>query len=686
MTLRSLLPTLSLLSTLLLKAHQEEPSPDLMPDSVVTGKATNTVGEAVSASTSQADNEELSQRPVLRRGELLEVIPGFIATQHSGGGKANQYFVRGFNLDHGTDFHVGLDGMPANYRTHSHGQGYADINFIVPEFVERLDYFKGPINTACGDLANAGGAEYRLFDVLASGFFSVTYGSYDFARFLLADSWGIGKGHLSFGLEFTHEDGPWNRGNDYHRYNLFARYHEGDDENFWNITALAHRGDWNSSDQKPARAIADGTIGSFGTLDPTTGGDTTRHSLSTQFQRKNGNATTRLNAWGGYYDLELFSNFTYFLENEDRGDQFEQSESRVFAGFDLTHRLDHNLSGFHGQTTFGFQTRNDWINDIGLYLTEERNRYETVRQDDVFVGSYSLFVDHETRFNSWFRAGLGLRGDLFHFDVQSDLDANSGNETDAIFSPKLNLAFGPWNKTEVYLNAGYGFHSNDARGTTISVDPTDGVTPLDPVDPLVRTKGSEIGVRTAALSGVIATLNLWYLESDSELVYVGDAGTSEAGPASERWGVEATLYWRPSDWFTFDAEYAWTDARFVGVLSNEDQIPNAIEHTLSAGFTIGCEHGWFGAMRARYFSARPLEETGTFNSLNSFIVNARIGYRKEDWEISIDVLNLFDQYDRDIEYFYESRLNSEPSGARVSDIHFQPMEPRQARLNITYRF
>ena len=667
---------------LLTSAQDAFEDAEVLPEVEVIGKAEDILGKATSASFGQASHEELSQRPTLRRGELLEVIPGFISTQHSGGGKANQYFVRGFNLDHGTDFHVGVDGMPANYRTHSHGQGYADLNFIVPEFVQHVDYFKGPIKTSFGDLSTAGGANYRLFNVLPGGLFSATYGEYDYTRIVLADTWTVGRGDFSFGLEYTHEDGPWQRGNNYDRYNLFARYREGDDENYWNVTALSHFGDWNSSDQKPSRAIA--TIDRFGAVDPTTGGDTARHSLSTTLQRKEGNGTTRFNAWLGTYQLDLFSNFTYFLNDPIRGDQFEQSESRFFAGFNLSHRWDYEIQGRPSHTTLGFQTRNDWIDDIGLHLTQNRRRFDTIRQDDVFVGSYSLFLDHETRVNDWFRAGFGIRGDLFHFDVQSDLASNSGNESDGIISPKLNLAFGPWNETEVYLNAGYGFHSNDARGTTISIDPTDGITPLDPVDPLVQTRGAEIGLRTHAIRDLTASLGLWFLESDSELVYIGDAGTSEAGDASERWGVEAAIYWRPTEWFTFDAEYAWSDARFVNAPSGFDAIPNAVEHTLSTGITIGQNEGCFGALRGRFFSARPLEESGTFNSQSSFIVNSRLGYRRENWEISLDVLNLFDRDDRDIESFYKSRLPGETGG--VNDIHFQPMEPRQVRVNFVHRF
>ncbi|YCM43703.1 TonB-dependent receptor plug domain-containing protein [Verrucomicrobiaceae bacterium 227] len=673
--------SLFLLSTL--SAFGQEPI-EMLDPIVVTGKAEDLLGEVTSANEGRANNEELSKRPTVRRGELLEVIPGVIVTQHAGGGKANQYFVRGYNLDHGTDFHVGLDGMPANYRTHSHGQGYADINFIVPEFVDHLSYFKGPFNTSYGDLSTAGGAEYELYNRLPEGILSLTYGSDDYARFLFGDSWDLGAGALTFGIEYTHENGPWLQKNDYNRYNLFARYHQGDEDNYFNITGLAHTGKWNSSDQIPLRAVQDGSLDRFGSLDDSTGGDTSRYSLSTRWQRSDENSTTHLDAWLGTYDLELFSNFTYFLNDPVRGDQFEQNESRIFAGANLWHQWNYQLSGMESKTTLGFQTRHDFINDIGLYLTQDRERYRTIRQDDVNVSSYSLYLDHETRINDWFRAGLGLRSDLFQFDVESDLAANSGNETDSIFSPKLNFAFGPWNETEFYLNAGLGFHSNDARGTTLAIDPTDGVSPLDRVDPLVRTQGAEFGIRSHALNDVTATLAFWYLESDSELVYIGDAGTSEAGDASERWGIETAIYWRPHDWLTADLEYAFSDARFVGAPSGFDHIPNSVEHSVSAGLTLGNDLGWFGSLRARYFAPRPLEESGRIQSDSSFLVNGRIGYRKEDWEVSLDVLNIFDERDNDIEYYYESRLPGEAGG--VTDTHFHPTEPRQVRLNVSYHF
>lgn len=657
---------------------------DPLPEIIVYGKAEDLLGKADAATEGRASNEELSKRPTVRRGELLEVIPGVIVTQHAGGGKANQYFVRGYNLDHGTDFHVSVDGVPANYRNHAHGQGYADINFIVPEFVDHLDYFKGPFSTRYGDLSTAGGADYQLYDRLPTGILSMSYGSNDYTRILLGDSWDVGESSLSIGLEYTHEDGPWNRANNYDRYNFFARYHCGDLDNYFSVTALAHSGDWHSSDQIPERALDSGAVDRFGAIDETTGGDTQRHSLSTRWQRSDGHTTTHLDAWVGYYDLELFSNFTYFLNDPVRGDQFEQSESRFFAGAHLWHRWDYNLSGKESATTIGFQTRNDFIDDIGLYLTEERERFDTIREDDVYVGSYSLYADNQTQVTDWLRVGAGVRGDLFSFDVDSDLAANSGTETDAIFSPKLNLVFGPWNDTEFYVNAGYGFHSNDARGVTIAVDPTDGVTPLDSVDPLVRTKGAEIGMRTQALRDVTATVALWYLESESELVYVGDAGTSEAGDASERWGVEAAIYWRPESWLTADLEYAFSDARFVNAAPGMSEIPNSVDHAISAGVTLGEGNGLFGSLRARYFAPRPLEESGEIESASSFLVNGRVGYRKDDIEVSIDVLNIFDREDNDIEYFYDSRLTGEVGA--VADRHLHPVEPRQVRLNVSYTF
>ena len=676
--------TTCLLPLTALAQQAPAPEPAVTETVVVTGKAQNLLGNAPSASRGQANNAELSQRPVLRRGELLEAVPGVIITQHAGGGKANQYFLRGYNLDHGTDFNIALDGAPINFRTHAHGQGYADLNFLIPEFIEGLDYFKGPYFTELGDLSSTGGANYRLYHELPQGIASVTYGKNNYYRALLGDSFQLGPGVLTLGGEYTHEDGPWDRGDNYRRYNGFARYHTGDDKNYLDLTAMAYHGKWNSSDQLAQRAIDQGIVSKFGSLDDTTGGKSSRYSLALNWQERDATTTTKLDIWVGHYDLDLFSNFTYFLEDPVHGDQFEQKDNRWFGGVNATREWRYDLGSMPSKTTLGFQTRQDFIDGIGLYKTEARERLSTVREDDVYEGSYGLFVDQEIRLTDWVRVGAGVRGDLFNFDVSSNDARNSGDKWASKISPKARIVFGPWADTEFYLNGGLGLHSNDARGTVISVDPATGL-PADTVDALVRTKGAEFGIRSNLVPKLTSTIAFWLLESDSEFVYVGDAGATEAGPASRRYGIELSNYWRPTSWFTLDAEAAFSHARFTGVPDQESYIPGAIDTMGTAGLTIGKAEGWFGSLRARYFAPRPLEESGRIESKSSLQFNARLGYRQKNWEIALDCLNLFDRDDNDIEYYYESRLAGEPAAGKA-DIHLHPTEPRQLRLTATYHW
>lgn len=654
---------------------------------VITGKAENLIGVADTASKGQSDREELLKRPYLRRGELLEVVPGLIATQHSGAGKANQYFVRGYNLDHGTDFGIFVDGMPANYRAHGHGQGYADLNFLIPEFIERLDYEKGPFNPRLGDLTTAGAAEFSLVNSLDRGFAQLTLGEDQYFRTVFGHSVEAGAGTLTYGGEANYYDGPWLLESNARRYNGILRWHRGDDENFLNFTLLGYAGEWDSTDQVPERAITGGLIPRLGFIDPTVGGESQRYSLSMNWGRRCEDVLWRANAYLGYYDLDLYSNFTYFLDDPANGDQFRQSDQRVFFGGDLSATFeDRSLFGAETDYTLGFQTRNDAIWDLELARTRNRLDVNPIREDDVFTGNYSLYAGAETVWNDWFRTEAGFRGDLFFFDVDSDLPANSGSEWDGIVVPKLNLIFGPWADTEYYLNLGGGFHSNDARGVFTRIDPNDGVTPVAPVDPLVRTWGAELGARTQWTDCFTTTVALWWLHNDSELLYVGDAGNVEAGPDTSRYGVEMTAYWRPTDGFTFDAELALSEGRYDDIWSTGGPwIENQVPVVLSTGLTVGDGPGWFGALRARYFSERPLNATAGVNAEDSFQVNARVGYRWENCEIALDCLNLLDRADNDIEYYYASRLPGEPA-AGIEDIHLHPAEPRTLRATFSWFF
>jgi hypothetical protein len=660
------------LSILTIAASAQSPEIAELEALVVTGKAESLIGEAATASKGQANQEELADRPTLRRGELLEVVPGVIITQHSGDGKANQYFVRGYNLDHGSDFSIWMDGQPVNFVSHAHAQGWADLNPIIPELVEQLDYWKGPFHGQLGDLSTAGAAKFSFFDMLPEGIASVGVGEHNYYRGILADtidlsnpvvrretggskgslldmSSGGGRSGLTYALEYNYYDGPWDREGNSTRVNGFLKYFKESGQDKFSITAMGYDGKWDSTDQIPLRAIISGQIGRLGNLDNSVQGESSRYSLMAEWDRELANGRIHADAYVGYYDIDLFSNFTYFLVDPVNGDQFEQQEDRIFTGGEVRREWDF---GDKNKFTLGVQTRHDFVNDVGLYNTSNRVRNNAVRVDDVYVGNIGIYATADYHVNDWFRVQPGLRADGYHFDVESDNPANSGDKNDGIVSPKLSAIFGPWADTEFYANAGMGFHSNDARGVTITTDPVTGLA-ASPVDPLVRTYGYELGLRTEALPDVVSTLALFYLHSDSELIYVGDAGTSEAGPATKRYGIEWSTYWRPNDWLMIDNEVTFAEGKFIDV-GPADEIPGAVPITVNAGITVGKTEGLFGSLRGRFFGKRPLIEDGSVESSASFQVNGRIGYRKNDWEVAIDCLNLLDRKDNDIEYYGSS--------------------------------
>lgn len=651
---------------------------------VVEGRDTYLVGTAASASQGIVGTRELAERPLLRRGELLEVIPGVVVTQHSGDGKANQYFLRGFNLDHGTDFSVSVDGVPVNMRSHAHGQGYADINFLIPELVRQVDYNKGPFFAEVGDFSAAGAAEFRLVDALPRPFVSLMWGENSFARFVAGGTRNAGVAETTGAVEFTHNDGPWLLSEDANRFNGFARHHwiaNGDD---FRLTVMGYRGRWRSTDQIPLQAVETGALDRFGHIDPTDGGEAERVSVSFDARLKGASGTTQVNAYALYNGLNLFSNFTYFLDDPVNGDQFNQRERRAVLGGAATHAWSGSAFGAKSEFVVGGQGRVDEIGELGLHRTARRTRLATVREDVVSEASVGLFGRAETRWSDAVRTTAGLRWDGYRFKVQSNDARNSGTRLVDIVSPKLGAVFGPWNKTELYANAGYGFHSNDARGTTIHVDPADGATPVDRVDPLVRSRGVELGVRTAAVRGLVSSLTLWALDLDSELVFVGDAGGTEPTARTRRYGVEWANFWKATPWLALDADLALTHARYRDDPVS-DRVANSIDTVVTAGATVTSGAGWFGSVRARYFGPQPLIEDNSVRAPSSLTFNARTGWRTKDWEIAFDVLNLLDRASFDIAYFYASRWPRD-SAAAVDDIHLHPAEPRTFRLGVTRRF
>ncbi len=669
----------------------------LSADVIVTGTSTfrnvadvddpaaNLVGIAAAASQGAITAAQLEARPIMRVGEVLETVPGLIVSQHSGEGKANQYYLRGFNLDHGTDFSTTVAGVPVNTPTGAHAHGYADVSFLIPELVSGVQFKKGPYFADEGDFSAAGAANINYVNQLDRPILRVSAGNDGWGRIVGAASPRVAGGYLLGALEVNHNDGPWVRPDDYRKVNGVLRFSRGDNRNGFSLTGMSYWANWDATDQVPERAITSGLISRFGLLDPTDGGEADRQSFAAEFQRSNGPSSVRATGFVLRNSLNLFSNFTFFLDDPENGDQFEQAEKRVAAGGRITYRRLGHFLDRHTESAIGLQVRRDWLDPVGLYRTAARQRLSTTREDEVGQTMAGVYAQTEVEWTRTLRTTFGVRADRYQFDVTSDNPLNSGDGSDGLVSPKVGAIFGPWSGTEIYVNAGTGFHSNDARGAVITVDPASG-EPADRVTPLVRAKGAEVGLRTVRIRGLQSTATLWYLGIDSELLFVGDAGTTEAGRPSRRVGIEWTNYARLKPWLTLDADLAFTRARFTDDDPAGNRIPGALDRVVSAGVTFEPLDRFFGSIRVRHFGPRPLLEDASVTSNSTTIWNGEVGYRLSSTaRFVLEAFNLFDAEVSDIDYFYTSRLPGEPA-AGVDDVHLHPTLPRSARLGIQFSF
>jgi hypothetical protein len=669
----------------------------LNADVVVTGQRTfrniadmedpaaNLVGIAASASQGAITAAQLEVRPMMRPGEVLETVPGLIVSQHSGEGKANQYYVRGFNLDHGTDFSTTVAGVPVNTPTGAHAHGYTDTSFLIPELVSGVQFKKGPYFADEGDFSAAGAANINYVNQLDRASVSLSGGQDGWRRLFGAASPRVGAGYLLGAVEAGGFDGPWVRPDNYRKLNTVLRYSRGDNRNGLSVTGMGYWADWNATDQVPERAIASGEISRFGYVDGSDGGQADRQSLSAEFQRSSGPASLRASGFVLHNNLKLFSNFTYFLENPDRGDQFEQAEARTTVGGRLTYRRLGHFFDRHTESAVGAQVRRDWLDPVGLYRTAGRQRVGTTREDRVDQTIGGVYAQTEIEWARSIRTTVGMRADVYQFSVTSSTPENSGNGSSGLVSPKFGAAFGPWAGTEVYANAGMGYHSNDARGTVIRVDPASGEV-VDRVTPLVRAKGAEVGLRTVRINGLQSTVALWYLDLDSELLFVGDAGTTEPGRPSRRVGLEWTNYARLASWLTVDADFALSRARFRGDDPAGNYIPGALDTVISAGLAVEARRPLFGSVRVRHFGPRPLVEDASVVSRGTTLWNGELGYRlTSKARLVLELFNLFNADVSDIDYFYASRLSGESANG-VEDIHTHPALPRSARFGLQLSF
>jgi hypothetical protein len=703
----------------------------------VRGREDDLVGIAESATQGTVGAKEIEDRPILRSGEIMETIPGLIITQHAGGGKANQYFLRGFNLDHGTDFATFLDGMPLNLPSHAHGEGYSDMNTVIDELVQRVNYQKGPYYADVGNYGSAGNANLEFFKTLPGDFFQLEGGMYHDGRAIFGASQKLGAGNLLEGGEAYYDDGPWVHHDGFAKINSLVTYSRGGDANGFSITERTYHGKWNSSDQLAADAVP--SVGFFGALNPADGGNSGRYSLQGDWHHTGATSETNVMAYGFYYDLDLFSDFTYYLYDPIHGDQFEQHDTRWVGGFDASHTIFSQWWGRRVETTFGLELRNDWVSN-GLYRTE--NRIRTNKEDvlapypgepegflpaDTDVNRFtdtlgSFYVDHKIQWSRKLRTDIALRGDDDRGVLTSFSDArNSGSATKFLPSPKASVVIGPWADTEFYVQGGFSFHSNDVRGATQNYEP---VSPDFPypntltakIPLLIQTKGAETGVRTSAVPHLQSTLSLWYLHSNSELEQDGDTGGTVASEqSSNRYGVEWANYYTPRQHLAFDFDIADSRALFTEIDPDDATflttggrlcaansncsglvslgggsfeqgpggrwVPEAVGLVISSGATLHGYKGFSASLRLRDFGPRYLTSDAIYRSKTTELLNAEVGRKiNNTFRVSVEFLNLLNRRDHDIDYAYVSQI-SPTATPEFTDV-FHPVEPFQARLKI----
>lgn len=651
---------------------------------IVLGHQLNQIGKKLSAAEGTVGSTDIENRPVLRTGEILEFVPGMVVTQHSGSGKANQYFLRGFNLDHGTDFNSSIDGMPINMRTHGHGQGYTDLNFIIPELIGSIDYRKGAYYAEVGDFSGAGAAAFKLKNRLGDNMLAFTGGENNYGRLLGVGEIELTQGRLLVGAERQASDGPWTSLNeDIDKTAVNARYIKPLTDGNFTLTLMGYDNSWNSPDQIPARAVEQGIIDEYGSLNTTNGGKSSRYSLSSQWNNQLWNA----NAYAIHSDLQLIADFTYFLDDPINGDQYQQEDERNIYGGALSHHWESDWFDKPVSHLIGGEFRYDNIGKLGLYKTKAREYLSTVREDSVDEASGGVFAQSTLTVTEKFSAHLGGRYDYFVVDVNSNIDENTGDASQGKFSIKAGATYLFNDQLEAFLNAGQGFHSNDARGATLQVDPVT-LEAADAVELIVPSKGAEIGVRLFDQQRFNISTSLWYLESESELIFIGDAGHNEASRASKRTGVEvASYFWFDQVW-NLDVELAWTRARFSENTRSEGKyVDGSVPFVASTGISYGGNNstGWLGSLRYRYFGARVLESFDQIKANSTSTVNLGLGYRWDKTTIELEIHNLLDSDEHDIDYYYASRLPGEPAEG-IDDLHYHPAEPRTLRAKVEYRF
>jgi hypothetical protein len=634
---------------------------------MIFGRAEEQVGIAIAASEGTVGGADLLVRPLLRVAELLEAVPGMIAAQHSGTGKASQYFLRGFNLDHGSDFTTYIDDVQMNLRSHGHGHGYLDLNGLIPEIIERQEYRKGPYRADGSDFALAGASYMITLDSYDENWVAGEVGAYGWRRLATGGTFDAGKGDLTLVGQWKTYNGPWQQKEDLAHYTGFAKYVQPLSFGIFDFTMHGYHATWLPTEQIPERAIGTPICSDrFCALDTSATGETTRFIGSARVQGNN----WRANIFAQYYDWTMFSNPTYF-NADGTSAQIKQFDSRWSFGMkaEKTFIFDPDI-----ELKIGTEDRYDAISSVGVHETSARTFVNSLGEFGVNEGSLSAFGEATWMPLDGLRLMGGLRGDYYDFDVKAiDAAAYNGTGSDSMVSAKALAAYQLSDTVEIYANWGQGFHSNDARGV---------VHPTNPVPGLVRGSGQEIGARFQT-GDFQFTATYWWLDLDSELKFIGDSNSVEPSESSKRNGLELVAFWRPYEWLAIDGNFTLSNARFLNSPGAEF-VPGGFENAGQIGFSI-IQDEWEGSLRVRHLGPYPLVEDNSIREEGSTIVNARAAWKPGKWELYAEILNIFDSRDEDIAYFYESYLpaiDAAPVAGRLSRV----VEPLTVRIGAKFKF
>lgn len=623
---------------------------------------------------------DLQTNPVNSSQEILRKIPGLVIGQHAGGGKAEQLFLRGFDIDHGTDINLSVDGMPVNMVSHAHGQGYSDFHFVIPETIALIDFGKGPYNADRGDFATAGYAAFKTKDRLDNSLLKLEVGKFNSLRtlgmFNLLGKSSDQNAYVAF--EYIATDGPFESPQNFNRINVMAKYStflKGSDK--LAITASHLDSRWDASGQIPMREVLNGNISRFGSIDDTEGGTTSRTNLNVEYSSLiDDNTSFKSNVFYSRYGFELYSNFTFFLEDPINGDQIKQKEDRDIYGFNASLKNNFQWNSIETTLTSGIGLRHDIIDDIELSHTLNRKTtLEYIQLGDINQSNLFAFVNVDFELGN-FTIAPALRLDYFKFMYEDKLADTYSLEAEqkAIVSPKLNFLYNPSQNIQWFLKSGIGFHSNDTRV----------VVKKEGEKILPRAYGADFGFIYKPVPKLMVNSALWYLFSEQEFVYVGDAGIVEPSGKSQRFGIDLGLRYQLNDWLYADVDATYNHARAIDEVKGEDYIPLAPVFTLAGGFSLNDYKGFSGGLRYRFINDRPANEDNSIVADGYFIADFNVNYKINKITLGLTIENLFDTEWNEAQFATETRLFNEP--LPVDEIHFTPGTPFNIRAGITYTF